>query len=196
MLKVRHAIRISLGSIEGAKLRSALTTPGIIIGIAAVVANVSLGESFKVLFEEEINAQGSNFIIIYSQEPNIFYTNQLEVIKHTAGISGVSPVKQQLGVVTYFSETKNIQIAGVTADYRDTANIIMEKGSFTSDQDTFSAVIGSKVANEKFNRNISTRSTVDITFRLGENRTVTESFKVKGIIKNPEVILKIRRSQL
>lgn len=187
MLKVRQAIGLSLGSIASAKLRSGLTTLGIVIGIAAVVANVSLGESFNVFFENEVNAQGSNFIIIYSQEPNLFYANELEIIEQTPGISGVSPVKQQQGEVTYFSETKNIDIAGVTADYQDTANIIMEKGSFVSDQDTLTAVIGSKVADEKFDRNISTRSTIDITFRLEGNRTVTRTFKVKGVIESPEV---------
>ncbi|MFY9200330.1 MAG: hypothetical protein ACOX7X_04945 [Methanosarcina flavescens] len=60
-VSIRQAIKISFGSIGGAKLRSALTTLGIIIGIAAVAANVSLEESFKVLFEQEISVQGSNF---------------------------------------------------------------------------------------------------------------------------------------
>lgn len=187
MLKVRQAIEISLGSISSSKLRSGLTTLGIVIGIAAVVANISLGESFSILFEEEINAQGSNFIIVYSQEPNIFYANELEIIEQTPGISGVSPVKQQQGEVTYFSETKNIEIAGITSDYQNTANISMEEGSFISDQDTFAAAIGSEVADEKFDRNISTRSTIDITFRLQGNRTVTRGFKVKGIIESPGV---------
>ena len=184
MLKIRQAIGISLGSIASAKLRSGLTTLGIIIGIAAVVANVSLGESFNVFFEEEINAQGSNFIIIYSQEPNLFYNNELQIIKKTPGISGVSPIKQQLGEVASFSQKKNIEIAGVTGDYEDTANIIMESGSFISNQDAFSAAIGSEVANEKFDRNISTRSSIDITLRLEGGRTVTRKFKVKGIIKS------------
>jgi len=184
MLKIRQAISISLGSIASAKLRSGLTTLGIVIGIAAVVANVSLGESFNVYFEEEINAQGSNFIIIYSQEPNLFYNNELQIIKKTPGISGVSPIKQQLGVATYFSQKKNIDIVGVTGDYEDTANIIMESGSFIRDQDAFSAAIGSKVANEKFDRNISARSSVDITLRLKGGKTVTRKFKVKGIIKS------------
>lgn len=58
-----------------------MTTLGIVIGIAAVVANVSLVESFNVFFEAEINAQGSNFIIIYSQEPNLFYSNKLQIIE-------------------------------------------------------------------------------------------------------------------
>ncbi|MFZ2497727.1 MAG: ABC transporter permease [Methanosarcina sp.] len=183
MIKIMQAIRISFGSIWSAKLRSGLTTLGIIIGIAAVVANVSLGESFNVYFSDEINAQGSNFIIVYSQEPNLFYSNELQVIDKTPGITAVSPIKQQLGVVTCFSQKKNIDIIGVTEDYQDTSNIIMENGSFIRDQDAFSAVIGSKVANEKFKRKISTRSSIDITLRLDGNRTVTRTFKVKGIIK-------------
>ncbi|MDQ1275219.1 MAG: putative transport system permease protein [Euryarchaeota archaeon] len=187
MLKVRQAIRISLGSIASSKLRSGLTTLGIIIGIAAVVANISLGESFSVFFEDEINSQGSNFIIVYSQEPNLFYNNELQIIEKTPGISGVSPIKQQLGVVNYFSQNKNIDIVGVTGDYEDTANIIMESGSFVRDQDAFSAAIGSKVANEKFDRNISARGSIDITFRLEGGKTVTKTFKVKGVIESLNV---------
>ena len=49
----------------------------------------------------------------------------------------------------------------------------------------FSAAIGSEVANEKFDRNISTRSSIDITLRLEGGRTVTRKFKVKGIIESP-----------
>ncbi len=99
---------------------------------------------------------------------------------------GVSPIKQQLGEVTYLSQTKNINVVGVSEDYEDTANIIMEEGSFITDQDKFSAVIGSDVAYEKFDRNISSRSSIDVTFRLEGGETVAQTFKVKGIIESPE----------
>lgn len=187
MLNIKQAVKISLGSIRSAKLRSSLTTLGIIIGIAAVVANISLGESFNVYFADQINSQGSNFIIVYSQEPNIFYNNELQIIDKTPGVAAVSPIQQQLGQVSYFSQTKNIQIYGVTEDYKDTSNIVLQNGSFITDQDAFSAVIGSKVADEKFRRKISSRSSLDITLRLNGNRTVTRTFKVKGIIKPLEV---------
>ncbi len=186
MLNFRQAVKISFGSVGSAKLRSGLTTLGIIIGIAAVVANVSLGESFNLFFEEEISSLGSNFIIIFSQEPNLFYTDELEIIDKTPGVMGVSAIKQQLGEVTYLSQTKNINIVGVSADYEDTANIIMEEGSFISDQDKFSAVLGYGVAHEKFDRNISSRNSIDIDFRLERERIVTKKFKVKGIIESPE----------
>ena len=187
MLKIKQAVKISLGSIRSAKLRSSLTTLGIIIGIAAVVANVSLGESFNVYFADQINSQGSNFIIIYSQEPNIFYNNELQIIDKTPGVAAVSPIQQQLGQVSYFSQTKNLQIYGVTKDYKDTSNIVLQNGSFLTDQDAFSAVIGSKVADEKFKRKISARNSINITLRLEGNQTVTRTFKVKGIIKPLDV---------
>lgn len=72
----------------------------------------------------------------------------------------------------------------MTGDYEDTANIVMESGSFISDQDTFSAAIGSEIANEKFDRSISARSSIDVTLRLEGGRTVTRTFKVKGVVES------------
>ncbi|HML26124.1 MAG TPA: ABC transporter permease, partial [Methanomethylovorans sp.] len=73
MVNVRQALDLGIGSIKHAKLRSALTTLGIIIGVAAVVANVSLGASFNQFFTDELGTLGSNFIIIYSQDVNILH---------------------------------------------------------------------------------------------------------------------------
>ena len=67
MLDPLQAVKMAFGSIGSAKLRSSLTTLGIIIGVAAVIANVSLGASFNQFFNDEIGAVGSNFIVIYSQ---------------------------------------------------------------------------------------------------------------------------------
>ncbi|BAW28301.1 MAG: hypothetical protein ACHQXK_01650 [Methanosarcina thermophila] len=47
-VSIRQAIKISFGNIGNAKLSFTLTTLGIIIGIAAVVANVSFWANFKV----------------------------------------------------------------------------------------------------------------------------------------------------
>jgi len=75
----------------------------------------------------------------------------------------------------------------VAGDYEDTANIVMRSGSFINDQDAFSAAVGSKVADEKFNRNISDRSSINITLRLEDGNTITRTFKVKGIIESPNI---------
>ena len=100
MIKFAQATRIASGSIGSAKLRSALTTLGIVIGIAAVVINASLGASFNQFFTDEISSVGSNFIIAYSKQPNLFFDNEYNLMKNTPGITGVSPRKSMSGELT------------------------------------------------------------------------------------------------
>ena len=185
MLSLAQAIRISLGSISSSKLRSALTTIGIIIGVAAVIANVSLGASFGQYFNDEVGAVGSNFIVIISQNIDVFFDKELEIIKNTPGVEGVSPINQQMAKVNYMSVSRQIDIQGVTEDYDDVANFEMDKGTFLTDKDRYVAVIGAEVAYEKFDKKISIKNPIDITFRREDGGVVTRKFIVKGVIKDP-----------
>src|SRR4030042_5039957 len=118
MIRFAQATRIASGSIGSAKLRSLLTTLGIVIGIAAVVVNASLGASFNQFFTNEISSVGSNFIIAYSKQPNLFFDNEYNLMKNTPGITGVSPRKSISGELTYLSETKNVNVAGINKDFQ------------------------------------------------------------------------------
>lgn len=184
MIKFAQAARIASGSIGSAKLRSALTTLGIVIGIAAVVVNASLGASFNQFFTDEISSVGSNFIIAASEQPNLFFDNEYNLMKNTPGISGVSPRKSMSGDLTYLSETKNVNVAGINKDFQEIQGLQMERGTFLTDKDSSAAVLGYDIANDKFSRNISHRSTVEIAFRQDNGTIVKKSFKVKGILKN------------
>lgn len=184
MIKFAQAARIASGSIGNAKLRSGLTTLGIVIGIAAVVVNASLGASFNQFFTDEISSVGSNFIIAASEQPNLFFDNEYNIMKNTPGISGVSPRKSMSGDLTYLSETKNVNIAGVNKDFQEIQGLQMEEGTFLTDKDSAAAILGYDIANDKFSKNISHRSTVEIAFRQENGTVVKKSFKVKGILKN------------
>jgi len=81
MIPLFSAGRLALGSITSAKLRSTLTVLGIVIGVAAVIANVSLGASFNQHFTNEVTNLGSNFIYIQGMQPKLFYDNQLTIVK-------------------------------------------------------------------------------------------------------------------
>lgn len=184
MIKFAQAARIASGSIGSSKLRSGLTTLGIVIGIAAVVVNASLGASFNQFFTDEISSVGSNFIIAASEQPNLFFDNEYNIMKNTPGISGVSPRKSMSGDLTYLSETKNVNIAGVNKDFQEIQGLQMEEGTFLTDKDSAAAVLGYDIASDKFSKNISHRSTVEIAFRQENGTVVKKSFKVKGILKN------------
>lgn len=186
MIKFAQAAHIASGSIGSAKLRSALTTLGIVIGIAAVVVNASLGASFNQFFTDEISSVGSNFIIAASEQPNLFFDNEYNLMKNTPGITGVSPRKSMSGDLTYLSETKNVNVAGVNKDFQEIQGLQMEGGTFLTDKDSSSAVLGYNIANDEFSKNISHRSSVEIAFRQSNGTVVTKNFKVKGILKNSE----------
>lgn len=185
MISLRRSVGISIGSISSSKMRSGLTTLGIIIGVAAVIANVSLGASFNQFFNDEIGAVGSNFIVIYSQGVNVFFDKELDLIKNTPGVEGVSPINQQMARVTYLSTSRQIDIQGVTEDYGEVANLKMDAGNFLEDKDQFVAVLGSEIAYEKFDKKISLKNPIEITFRREDGSVVTQKFIVKGIIQDP-----------
>ncbi len=135
MVNIQEALDLGMGSITHAKLRSALTTLGIIIGVAAVVANVSLGASFNQFFTDELGTQGSNFIVIYSQDVNILHENELNIVRNTPGVEGVSPSNGQMAAVTYLSSKRQIDVQGVSQDAEDILNIQLEEGNFLTDKD-------------------------------------------------------------
>ncbi len=177
---------MAIASIGSSKLRSALTTLGIVIGVAAVIANVSLGASFSQYFTEEIGSVGNNFIIIQGKTANLFHDSELDIVKNTPGIVGVSPLSQEVAQVKYISTTRQIEVQGVSEDYEGVANIQMESGTFIDDKDKYMAVLGHDVAYEKFDRKISDKNTIELTFTRADGKTITQQFKVKGIVANPE----------
>jgi putative ABC transport system permease protein len=189
MVNIVQSLRIAAGSIRSAKMRSILTTLGIVIGVAAVIANVSLGASFQQYFDEEIGSVGSNFIIINHLEPDLFHDNELELVENTPGIVIVSPIKQSLQKVTHLSTSRHLSVGGVSEEYETVANIKLEEGSFLNDQDKYVAVIGNDVAYKKFDRKVFTQNSIDITFRKDDGSEVTKRFKVKGILESPETTL-------
>ncbi|MDG6243303.1 MAG: ABC transporter permease [Methanolobus sp.] len=186
MIDLKHAFVIAFGSIRSAKLRSTLTALGIIIGVAAVVANVSLGASFNQYFTDELGSLGSNFIIIYSEDVNLFYDNEMELIRNTPGIEGVSGFNQQTAAVTYRSVTRQIDVQGVSRDAQYISNLLVEEGSFLTDKDKYVAVLGKDVAEDKFDRDVSIKNYVDITIKRNDGTSVTRKFRIKGILEGED----------
>ncbi|MDR0767060.1 MAG: ABC transporter permease [Methanosarcinales archaeon] len=190
MISISHSTKMAIGSLKSAKVRSALTALGIIIGIAAVIATFTLGASFGAYFSDQISAGGSNYIMIMSSKENLFFDQQVEVVRNTRGIEAATPVLTRPGAVTFMGESKNMSITGVRGDYQEIAAIPMVDGVFLSDRDTAAVVIGKNVSEDDFRNQISTRSSIQITvFNNVTGENVTRAFSVKGISGSEETTL-------
>ncbi|WNY27398.1 ABC transporter permease [Methanolapillus ohkumae] len=182
MISLAHSSKMAVESLKSSKMRSALTALGIIIGIAAVVATFTFGSSFGGYMESEIRGDGSNYITVSAMRENIFYDRQVTVVEDTPGVMYASPLLSKSGVVEFMGESKNYSIFGTTENYVTAANLPMFEGNYFSDQDTYSAVIGKKLAEEEFKNEIGSRSTIKITiYNDVTKENVTKKFKVVGI---------------
>jgi len=179
-------------SIGSSKARSFLTTLGILIAVAAVIANVSIGTGFQVYWEEAVMGMGSNLIMIIPQEEGALDDRELDAVRGTPGVVEASPYvnRWKYERVRFMSETKRLMVSGVTKEYQQVCNLELEEGDFLSDQDTYAAVLGYDVAHDRdiFSRNISVRSPIEITVTRSNGEECAETFLVKGIIKDSSAL--------
>jgi putative ABC transport system permease protein len=177
-------------SIQSSKARSFLTTLGILIAVAAVIANVSIGTGFQVYWEEAVAGMGSNLIMIIPQEAGALNDRELNAVRAIPGVVEASPLQNGNARVRFMSETKRLMVSGVTKEYQQVCNLELEEGDFLSDQDTYAAVLGYDVAHDRdiFSRNISVRSPIEITVTHSNGEECSETFMVKGIIKKSSAL--------
>jgi putative ABC transport system permease protein len=155
----------ALESLNSNKMRSGLTVLGIVIGVAAVIAMLAVGNGATASITGSINQVGTNLLFVFSgarNNPNVRNPRPMTVNDADAlldpyaapHVQAVAPVVQGNGVVEFNGESKTTTIAGVTAPYSAVRNVTLLDGSFISDQDNLGrasvAVIGVDVADQLF----------------------------------------------
>lgn len=144
------------------KVRTGLAMLGIVIGIAAVITLVSLGESSQKAVESDIQSLGANLLTVIpaSRGSDSKLTMQdVSAITNSSlfsRIDNISPEVMGSGTLSYGEKTTNAQIFGVTAAYLHVRNLSLQTGYFISSQDVAAAtkvvVLGSQVAEELFGK--------------------------------------------
>ena len=181
-------------SIRSSKSRSLLTTLGLLIAVAAVITDASIGAGYEVWMEDIFESLGENLISISPREEGVIQHKELVAIRDLPGVVAASPNPDKTARVKYMTETKFLDVVGVTKEYQQVQNLELEEGSFLSDQDTYAAVVGYDVAHitpikdkEIFSRDISVQSPTEISITRSNGEKCTATFLVKGILKKKSV---------
>jgi putative ABC transport system permease protein len=142
-MNLRLNLEVAFSALFANKLRSALTMLGIIIGVAAVVSLVSIGEGVQNAITGEIEGVGSNVISIIpggsfaaAAGSDAFSLDDANAIRDN--VDNLSAVASQLvrgGRLNYEDETVNAQIMAVTASYFQVVNIELLLGRTFTDID-------------------------------------------------------------
>ena len=167
MKQFSNLLKVAFKSIGKNRMRSLLTSLGIIIGVSAVIIMVAIGEGSQYQIEQNINALGTNLIIIFpgSSETrgfrggagslDIFTLDDVEKLKNEATlISGVSPIVRLGSQVIGDGANWYTSIFGVSTDYFQIRNWQIEDGEFFTDKDVSLgrkvAILGKTVADQLF----------------------------------------------
>lgn len=144
-MDIRELLRLSQTSIVANKLRSILTTLGIIIGVFAVILLVSIGSGLQTYITKEITSLGSNLIFVIpgtpggSRSPGGVVTNKLTINDaknlelRLRGTAQVGPVIQKNVTAKFKNESdKGVAVFGTTANYPDIIKTTVDQGAFFS----------------------------------------------------------------
>ncbi|HHT79198.1 MAG TPA: FtsX-like permease family protein [Actinobacteria bacterium] len=190
-------IKIAFQSLFLNKLRSVLTMLGIIIGVGAVVAVMSIGSGAQDSVIASIQGIGSNLIIIIpgsSQEDmgalNQFSTANKESLKledveaikkYSRHVRGVIPVILSAAPVTYFNKGINASVYASSEDAEKVYNFEIERGKFFSKSDVANsanvACIGPTVSDKLFGDEDPLGKTMKV---MGRNFKIIGTIKSKG----------------
>ena len=162
----KESFLMAWASLIANKLRSLLTMLGIIIGVAAVIALVSIGNGVKQDIENSISSLGSNLLVVLPGAPRTpgarpsqgsmksLKISDYEAIAKLEGVKAASPMTNGSYVVIYQNKNWTTSVAGVNSNFQDVNNWTMTSGRFFSDKNVQNrervAVVGQTVVKNLF----------------------------------------------
>ncbi|MHB8577341.1 MAG: ABC transporter permease, partial [Dehalococcoidia bacterium] len=194
-----ESIRVAFEALSANKLRSGLTMLGIVIGVGAVIALMSIGSGAQAAITQNIKSLGSNLITITPGAQNAGGVSQgngsaptLTLDDATAigdpnTIPTVSAVSPELNLgfnaqLVYHGQNVSTKINGVTPAYEDVRNFHAALGAWFTEDDMQSraavVMLGANVAQTLFGSTDPTGQ--DVSIRVGRPLTL----KVAGVLQS------------
>lgn len=168
-MELSETVLTALEALMLNKMRTALASLGIVIGIGAVIAMVSLGQSSQKAVETQIQALGSNLLTVVpgaqtvggvrgaaGGSTSLTYEDAkaIETSGQVTSVASVSAELSQRAQVVAGRNNTNTQVLGTTPAYAEIRNLSLTSGRFISQQDVDSmarvAVVGPEVVSVLF----------------------------------------------
>ena len=187
-MKIGKTFLDALQSLTANKVRSGLTILGIVIGVAAVIAMLAVGDGAQNSILGEIEGIGTNLIFIMPggsedvRNPKPLTEADAEAIAEPGmapSVSLVASAVSGMAEVTYSRESTSTTLYGVTPEYAEVRNYALSEGEFIQESHNTGqssvVVLGTDVAEALFDRK---QGLVGETIRIN-----SQPFKVIGVLE-------------
>ncbi len=160
-------LKIALRALARNKARSILTMLGIVIGVAAVIAMVSLGQGAQHQVAEQIASMGTNMLVVQAGSQNtggvrggagttttLTPDDVQAILREAPAVAGATPSVAAGVTLVYGNQNWTTRAEGVGTSFPEIRSRAVASGAFFTDADVTTAarvaVIGQTVANQLF----------------------------------------------
>ncbi len=191
-MNIFEALRVAVAGLLANRLRSSLTMLGILIGVAAVILLVAVGNGASVQINNQIQALGANVIFVYpsnakgaggisqgfgtSQTLTMSDVDAINKRQQDPDVVAAIPIAQSGGQITYANQNYFAPTTGTTVDFPQVRDYQIAEGSFFTQDDVAAqhrvVVLGKTVVDNLFANTDPIGQTIKI------NR---QSFRVVGV---------------
>ena len=192
MLDFKSILKMATTSLKINKMRSMLTSLGIIIGVSAVIIMLAVGSGASKKIATEMESMGSNLLMVRSAsaksggvrmgmgtKPTLTLKDAQAIEEKARGVMAVAPYSAESKQVTYGNQNWSTSIGGTTMPYFMIRNYEIESGRGFVPEDnktgTKVAILGQTVSSELF----GDVDPIGKTIRIGNI-----PFKVIGLLKS------------
>jgi putative ABC transport system permease protein len=166
---IREALALALEMLAANRVRTALTMLGVVIGVAAIILLVSLGEGATAYITRELTGLGTNLLIITpgktqtsggfhpptaSSVRKLTYEDAVALRRRVTLLTDTVPVVLGTGKIRYRGASRDTSVIGVTPEFQRVRQLYVEIGQFVSEEDVEGrrrvVVLGRTVKRELF----------------------------------------------
>lgn len=191
MLDFKSILKMATVSLRINKMRSILTSLGIIIGVSAVIIMLAVGSGASIKIAKDMESMGSNLLMIRSASaksggvrmgsgtrPTLTMKDAAAIEAKARGVLAIAPYSSEGKQITYGNQNWSTTVGGTTMPYFMIRNYEIESGRGFLPEDnknsTKVAILGQTVSNELF----GDVDPIGKTIRIGN-----VPFKVIGLLK-------------
>lgn len=191
MIDFKSTLIMAIRSLKINKMRSILTSLGIIIGVSAVIIMLAVGSGASKKIAKDMESMGSNLLMVrsasansggvrmgFGTKPSLTLKDADAISKNCRGILAVAPYSSGTEQLTYGNQNWSTTVGGTTASYLFIRNYEISNGRNITGEDVQNnakiAIIGNTVATELF----GDVDPINKTMRIG-----SVPFKIVGLLK-------------
>ncbi len=174
-MKASDVLEYAITDFTSSKFKTMMSSLGIIIGVLAIVAMLTLGDGLYSGISSQFGDLELDTMVVLpmsmsamtgqgvAHPPAKLTDRDVNILLGTSGVKEVYPEITVGAMASFKGENRTVAVSGVLPQHMGSVKDKVDKGRYLSTSDVNAVVLGSKIANGSFSREVRTGSYITLT---------------------------------